>query len=70
MTVKEAIQVILSDTANYGKSLNYAVNYAKAGLTMEGEELRVQCIYILCNLAYWRHSKAKEVRAVLKRASK
>lgn len=68
--VRAAIQTILSDTASYPKSLNYAVGYCKAGLGMSGEELRVQCLYILNNISSWRHEKAKEVRDILKRFSK
>ncbi len=48
-------------------SLNYAVNYALFGMHMvDGEELRVQCLYILNNISRWRGDLAKEVRATLK----
>lgn len=64
--VQEAVNVILSDTKSYQTALNYAVNYAKFALSMSGEELRVQCLYILSNISHWRHPKAKEVRRILK----
>lgn len=70
MTVHEAIGVILSDKAKYTTSLNYAVNYCRAAMYMQGEELRVQCLYILNNITSWRHPQAKEVRAVLKKCGK
>ena len=66
--VKGAIETILKDRASYAKSLNYAVNYCRAALSMTGEELRVQCLYILNNISHWRHPDAKEVRRVLKSA--
>ena len=64
--VHDAIRVILSDRASYPKALNYAVQYCRAALYMGGDDLRVQCLYILGNISRWRHEKAKEVRAVLK----
>ncbi len=67
MTVHEAIRVILSDKEHYSTSLNYAVNYCKAALCMSGEELRVQCLYILGNIGSWRHPEAKNVRITLKK---
>jgi hypothetical protein len=37
---------------------------------MAGEELRVQILYILSNLEYWRGQEAREVKKVLKEACK
>jgi len=65
--VHDAIGVILSDRKSYPKSLNYAVGYCRMGLGMCGEELRVQCLYILNNITGWRHPEAKNVRTVLKK---
>ena len=48
------------------KALNYAVNYARAGLSMKGEELRIQCLYVLNNMTHWRGNEAKESRNILK----
>ncbi len=67
--VKSAIRTILSDKDSYTKSLNYAVNYCRYGLETTGEELRVQCLYILNNISHWRHADAKSVRDILKRFS-
>jgi hypothetical protein len=64
--VHEAIKVILSDKKSYPTSLNYAVNYYLLSREMQGEALRVQCLYILSNITYWRHPLAKSVRQVLK----
>ncbi len=66
MEVKEAIDVILSCRESYNTSLNYAVEYCRYGLTCTGDELRVQCLYILNNIQKWRPECAKEVRATLK----
>lgn len=52
------------------KSLNYAVNYARAGLGMTGQEAKVQALYILYNMTYWRGETAKAVRESLKLHSK
>ena len=68
--VHDAISVILSDRAKYDTQLNWAVNYCKAALCMTGEELRVQCLYILGNISSWRHPEAKNVRKILKDFSK
>ena len=68
--VHDAIRVILSDRDSYSKSLNYAVEYCRAAMYMSGEDLRVQCLYILGNITRWRHEKAKEVRATLKAFTK
>ena len=64
--VIDAIKMILSDEARYKTSLNYAVNYCKVALNQEGEDLRVQCMYILVNITAWRHPKASAVRSILK----
>ena len=64
--VKDAIKVILLDKDHYATSLNYAINYCNYALDMTGEELRVQCLYIISNITYWRHPKAKEVRNIIR----
>jgi len=51
-------------------SLNWAVNYAKYGLEIpdeDGEQQRVQALYILGNITRWRGELAKRVRATLKK---
>ena len=68
--VLQAIEIILSDEKHYSTSLNYAVNYCKAAMTMTKEELKVQCLYILGNITGWRHPDAKAVRQILKDYSK
>ena len=45
-----------------------AVCEKKTGKVMVGEEMRVQILYVLCNLAGWRGERAREVKAVLKAA--
>jgi hypothetical protein len=64
--VKKAVEVILSDKKSYSTSLNYAINYYKVARSMSGHELRVQTLYILNNIAHWRHPEAKSVRDTLK----
>lgn len=68
--VQKAICVILSDRANYEKSLNYAVNYCEAALILPPEALRLQCLYIVTNIVGWRHPKAKAIRKILNHYSK
>jgi len=56
MTVTEALQLIVDNAAN--PALNYAINYAKYGLSITNpEELRVQCLYVLNNIGGWRANK-------------
>ena len=62
--IHAAMQTIIDNADN--KALNYAVNYAKQGLFMTGDELRVQCLYVLNNMTHWYGDVAKEVRSVLK----
>jgi len=53
------------------KALNYAVNYAKYGLEIkELAEAKIQALYILNNITYWRGDLAKETRATLKAVAK
>jgi hypothetical protein len=42
----------------------------KTGKMMVGEEMRVQILYVLSNLQGWRGDRAREVKEVLKKASK
>lgn len=74
MTAKEAMQLIVNNQDQ--KALNYAVNYAQAGLLMDpnSEEFRVQCLYLVGNISNWRNSRIgttpeqiKETRKVLKK---
>jgi hypothetical protein len=64
--VQTALDVILSDSDNYGRTLNYAVHYVRAARLMTGSELRTQCLYVLGNLTRWRHPRAKYVRDTLR----
>ena len=69
MTFHEACRSIV---AHQGvRSLNYAIAYAKHGLTVsDPHEQRVQALYILNNMTHWRGDIAKRVREALKAASK
>lgn len=55
--VRGALDEIISNEDH--PALNWAVSYAKAGLVMSGEVLRVQCLYVLNNIQYWKGGKAK-----------
>jgi len=66
--VHEALQIILDNRTS--KALNYAINYASLGTLMDGEELRIQCLYVLNNMTHWRGEDAKKVRQVLKAYTK
>ena len=75
MTAKDAMRMIVDDQEC--PSLNYAVNYAKAGLRMfeSSEEFRVQCLYLIGNISRWRagstskfsKEEIKEARAAIKK---
>jgi len=53
------------------KALNWAVNYAKYGLTIRTDyEVKVQALYILNNMTRWRGDIAKETRQMLKEVVK
>lgn len=56
--------------ARNNPAVSYAVGYAEAGLGMTDQEsCRVQCLYILNNIAGWRGEEAKAARAEFKRLS-
>lgn len=63
--VRECLRMIVEHRNE--KSLNWAVNYAAAGISMSGDALRVQCLYVLNNMTRWRGEIAKQVRSTLKR---
>jgi hypothetical protein len=63
--VKKAFWTII---AYRGKpAVNYAVNYARAGISMTGRDLRTQVLYVLNNISHWRGPIATEVRQTLKK---
>ena len=66
--VQQALQIIVDNRD--AKALNYAVNYAKAGLYMSGHELKVQVLYVLSNMKHWRSDVARAVRLTLKNYTK
>ena len=68
-TYTECLDMILDDPKSDGL-FAYAKAYAEAGQGMMGESRRVQCLYILNNLAHWRHPNAKRVREALRHYSK
>jgi len=69
--VKWALRTILSDHVHYETTLNWAVNYTRRAILMnDGEDLKTQLTYILCNLNSWRHRDAYKVRKILRDACK
>jgi hypothetical protein len=62
--VRTALDMIVANSND--KGVNYAVNYAKAGCSMRGKELRIQCLYVLNNITHWRGDLAKSIRSILK----
>lgn len=63
--VKRVLRIIVDNSDE--KSLNWAINYAKYGLTItDKDELKTQCLYVLNNMTRWRGPVAKEVRMILK----
>jgi hypothetical protein len=67
--VKAAIRKIIADEKSYKTSLNWAVSYCWAAMSMQGYALRAQVPYILNNITRWRHPDAKGVRKVLREFS-
>jgi hypothetical protein len=75
MTAKDAMRLIVQHQEI--PALNYAVNYAKAGLYMDenSRDFQVQCLYTANNIANWRPTKnstvtkeeIQEARKALKR---
>lgn len=64
-----ACQSILHESKS--PALNYAVGYARAGLSMtDPREVQVQCLYILNNITHWRGTTAKRSRETFKRLAK
>lgn len=61
MDVIVALQLIVKYQAM--PALNYAVNYAKHGLTLDRDsnEFRVQMLYVANNISNWRATKAFDV---------
>jgi len=61
MSAKEAMRLIVQHQEM--PALNYAVNYAKAGLYMDenSRAFQVQCLYIANNIANWRPTKNSTV---------
>ena len=59
-----ALRVIVRHTNH--PALNYCVNYARMGLSMYGNDLKVQILYILNNMTHWRGTDATYVRQILK----
>ncbi len=63
----------LGDSKNaviISKGCAVEILHEKTGKMMIGEEMRVQILYVLSNLSGWRGERAREVKAVLKEASK
>lgn len=61
MSFAEVCKIVFEECNN-----PYAKTYAKAGLRMtDPYEVKVQALYILSNLTYWRGARAKEIKAVL-----
>jgi len=74
--VRAALKAVVLETPSSGFN-DYARAYAQAALNhphnggeMENEELKVQLLYVLNNLQYWKGERAKEVKAILRKAAK
>lgn len=67
-TFHDACRAVMRSTS---PAVNYAVNYAQAGLRMiDEDEIRVQSLYILNNITHWRGDEAKAARAIFKGVAK
>ena len=65
--VKNVFRVIMEQDASKGY-MAYAQTYAQGGLNLDvkGETLKVQVLYVLNNLQYWRGDEARRCKKVLK----
>ena len=68
LTMHQCCTAILQSA--HDKALNYAIGYARHGLSCEGPEAKVQALYILGNITRWRGPMAKQVRESLKSIAK
>lgn len=66
--MRDALEIIMNNRD--AKALNYAVAYADIGIGLEGDDLRIQCLYVLNNMSHWRGDNAKKVRTILKAYTK
>ncbi len=65
MTLNEAIKAVLDEApSEYAKAYAAAAMEAAAKHGQEG--LRVQVMYMLCNLRGWKGERAREAKAALK----
>ena len=66
LTFRQCCEAVVANQEE--RSLNYAVNYAKYGLTIsDPHEAKIQALYILNNMTRWRGEQAKQVRISLKK---
>ena len=68
LTMHQCCTAILQSA--HEKAVGWALGYARHGLSCEGEEARVQALYILNGITHWRGPMAKQVRASLKSIAK
>ena len=74
--IKAALEAVIREAPDvgyneYGKTYaNTALNNPRTGEPMKGHELKVQLLYVLNNLQYWKGDRAKEIKAILKKAAK
>jgi hypothetical protein len=68
MTFNQACEAVISEAT--GMYSEYAKTYAEYGKNCPPNEQKVQALYILSNLEYWRGERAREVKAALKRVIK
>ncbi len=63
-----AIRTVIEECDENNLNQANAIVYAKAAISesMVAEELKVQVVYIISNLQYWRGDTAKETKAILK----
>jgi hypothetical protein len=62
--VHEALLVLIQHQED--PALQWCVNYAKYGLACTGEELNVQLLYVLNNVAQWKGADARACKIVLR----
>ena len=56
--------------SNYDNRPGISILSVPTGKIMVGEEMKVQLLYVLSNLQYWKGERAKEIKKVLKEAGK
>ena len=62
--VHDALQILLDKKTS--KASNYAVQYASLGMLLEGDDLHLQCLYVLYKMTHRHGEEATKAREILR----